>query len=91
MSAHVGPERLDEAKLSQALGRLIDENFEMRRSIYKLPAAQVEMVEVARRAGASGHFAGSGGATVGAYRDEAMFEKLRAGFEAMGCRIIKPA
>src|ERR1019366_5165524 len=72
------------------LGRLIDENFETRRSIYKLPAAQVEMVEVAHRVGASGHFAGSGGATVGTYRDDAMFAALERELGKLGCKGVKP-
>ena len=78
------------ARDGQQLGRLIDANFDQRRSIYKLPAAQVEMVDVARRLGASGHFAGSGGATIGTYRDEAMFKALERDLGALGCRVIKP-
>ncbi len=50
------------------LGALIDENFDTRRGIYALPAWQVDMVETARRVGATAKFAGSGGATVGTYR-----------------------
>src|SRR6266851_1659531 len=57
---------------------LMNENFDTRRSIYQLPAAQVEMVEIARRAGASAKFAGSGGAIIGSCQDNAMFEELRA-------------
>jgi glucuronokinase len=71
-------------------GQCIDENFEQRRSIYKLPARQVEMVEIARRCGASAHFAGSGGAIVGTYRDDAMFRALEAQLSATNCRVLKP-
>lgn len=71
-------------------GQCIDENFEQRRSIYKLPARQVEMVEIARRCGASAHFAGSGGAIVGTYRDEEMFCALEAHLGAANCRVLKP-
>ena len=39
---------------------LMDENFDTRRSIYTLPAWQVEMVEAARACGASAKFAGLG-------------------------------
>ena len=76
----------DEARL----GQLIDENFDTRRSICRLPPWQVEMVEVARRCGASAKFAGSGGAIVGTYRDEEMFEEMRAALASMGCRTVKP-
>jgi glucuronokinase len=72
------------------LARLVDRNFDTRRSIYKLPAAQVEMVETARRVGASAKFPGSGGAIVGMYRDEAMLNDLRAALGAIGCVVIKP-
>jgi glucuronokinase len=71
-------------------GKCIDENFDQRRSIYQLPARQVEMVEVARRCGASAHFAGSGGAIVGTYRDEAMFNVLENQLSVINCRVLKP-
>ena len=72
------------------LGQLMDENFDTRRSIYQLPAGQVEMVERARSTGASAKFAGSGGAIVGIYRDEAMFERLRRQLSEIGCKLIEP-
>ena len=61
------------------LGQLMDENFDTRRSIYNLSPWQVQMVETARRCGASAKFAGSGGAIIGTYRDEAMFEQTMPG------------
>src|SRR5262245_55626100 len=78
------------ARDAERLGRLMDENFEQRRSIYRLPEGQVRMVEVARQAGASANFAGSGGAIVGIYRDEAMFRELEKALGGIGCRVIKP-
>jgi len=78
------------ARDTERLARLMNENFDTRRSIYQLPAGQVQMVEVARRAGASAKFAGSGGAIVGTYQDEAMFQRLQADLGAIGCRVIKP-
>jgi glucuronokinase len=72
------------------LARLMDKNFDTRQSICQLPAGQVEMVEVARRAGASAKFAGSGGAIVGTYRDEAMFAELQRTLGAIGCVVIRP-
>ena len=64
------------------LGRLIDANFDLRRSICRLPPEQVEMVDRARRAGASAHFAGSGGAILGVCSDEQTFARLKAELEA---------
>jgi glucuronokinase len=72
------------------LGQLLDENFNTRRSIYNLPPWQVQMIETARRCGASAKFAGSGGAIIGTYCDEAMFEKLCQAFSASDVRVIKP-
>jgi glucuronokinase len=72
------------------LGRLMDENFNTRRSIYNLPAWQVQMIETARGCGASAKFAGSGGAIIGTYRDEAMFEQLCQELGALHSRVIKP-
>jgi len=72
------------------LAKLMNENFDTRRSLYRLPAGQVEMVEAARRVGASAKFAGSGGAIVGTYRDEAMFHELQRALGGIGCRVVKP-
>jgi len=74
----------------ERLGTLIDANFDLRRTIYDLPKWQIEMVETARSTGASAHFAGSGGAIVGLYRDERMFEEVSARMARIGCRTIKP-
>jgi glucuronokinase len=79
------------ARDADRLARLIDENFDRRRSIARLPAGQVRMVETARGVGASAKFAGSGGAIIGTYRDEAMFGQLQQALGAVGCRVLKPA
>jgi glucuronokinase len=73
------------------LSALIDANFDLRHSIYKLPDWQLQMVETARQTGASAKFAGSGGAIIGMYRDEAMFEALETAFAALDCKVIQPA
>ncbi len=72
------------------LATLIDENFDTRRSIFRLAPWQIEMVEAARRCGASAKFAGSGGAIVGTYEDEAMLERVRAAMATLGSRTILP-
>lgn len=72
------------------IGPLIDKNFERRRSIFKLDPRNVEMVDLARAVGAHAHFAGSGGAIVGVYKDEAMYERLSAAFEHEGIALFKP-
>lgn len=74
----------------EKLSALIDENFDTRRSLYNLPSWQINMVETARRCGASAKFAGSGGAIIGVYRDEAMFRKICDRMAAIGSHTIKP-
>jgi glucuronokinase len=72
------------------LAALIDENFDTRLSISKLPDWQVQMIETARACGASAKFAGSGGAIIGVYKDDAMFEKLRERMAHIGSQTIRP-
>ena len=82
-----------DALLSQdadRLSTLINENFDTRRSIYQLPPWQVKMVETARACGASAKFAGSGGAIIGIYRDEAMLNEIRDRMAEIGSKTIQP-
>jgi glucuronokinase len=72
------------------LHMLIDANYDKRRSIYRLPDWQMQMVETARRCGASAKFAGSGGAIIGTYRDDAMFEQLCTELGRIKSRVIRP-
>lgn len=75
---------------ARGLASLIDENFEVRRRLFKLPAWQVEMIDTARACGASANFAGSGGAIVGTYDGETMFHRLRSAMDRIHCRTIRP-
>lgn len=72
------------------LSHLIDENFDLRNSISSLAPWQTQMIERARSCGASAKFAGSGGAIIGVYQDEAMFRALTSRLEAVGSRVIRP-
>jgi glucuronokinase len=72
------------------LNALINENFDTRRGICHLPGWQVRMVETARQCGASAKFAGSGGAIIGVYEGEEMFERLRLELTQIGTKVIKP-
>lgn len=71
------------------LAKLINANFDLRRSICRLPRKHIEMVEIARTTGASAKFAGSGGAIVGTYLDEKVFENLKSALHSVGCHLIK--
>lgn len=72
------------------LARMINDNFDTRRKICPLAQAHVEMVERAREAGASAKFAGSGGAIVGTYADDAMLAQLRKNLQPLGCQVVLP-
>jgi glucuronokinase len=72
------------------LARLMNENFDTRRSIYNLSAGQIEMIEGARSVGASAKFAGSGGAIIGTYESEAIFARLVETLGKIGCLVIRP-
>lgn len=72
------------------IGPWMDRNFDRRRSIYKLDPRNVDMVMRARAVGASAKFAGSGGAIVGTYEDDAMFERLIEALSPAGIRVFKP-
>ncbi|MFZ4776450.1 MAG: mevalonate kinase family protein [Terrimicrobiaceae bacterium] len=73
-----------------AMHRAINANFDKRASLYDVGEGNRDMVETARATGASAKFAGSGGAIVGIYDDEAMFARLEAAFAPKGIRVIKP-
>ncbi len=75
---------------TQRLSALIDENFDTRRTICRLPEWQIEMVETARACGVSAKFAGSGGAIIGVCEDDATFEKLRARLAELEVQTVRP-
>ncbi|MBD3239138.1 MAG: GHMP kinase [Chitinivibrionales bacterium] len=74
----------------QRIGPLLDSNFDRRRAIYRISEGNIRMVETARSVGASAKFSGSGGAIVGTYADEVMYEKLEQALEPLGVRVVKP-
>jgi len=75
---------------TEKLNELIDANFDLRASIYRIDDGNMEMIRAARRAGASANFAGSGGAIVGLYRDEDMFARLVEEMRRAGAAVVKP-
>ncbi|MBE7503809.1 MAG: GHMP kinase [Verrucomicrobiales bacterium] len=69
---------------------LLNRNFDKRREIYRISEGNLRMVEAARSVGASAKFTGSGGAIVGTYADEKMYQALVAALEPLGIRVFKP-
>ena len=75
---------------TERFGELIDANFDLRADVTELSPQNRMMVEAARSAGATAKFAGSGGAIIGTYRDEAHFQALRSALAERGIRTIRP-
>jgi glucuronokinase len=78
------------SKNYRRFGELIDANFDLRSRIYKIDRGNLEMVHTARKAGATANFAGSGGAIVGTYEDDAMFDRLTEYLRPLGVGVIRP-
>ena len=75
---------------TEKLPALINANFDLRDKIFDVAEENRRMVMTARSVGASAKFAGSGGAIVGLYEDEAQFAALSEALAQIGCRTIKP-
>ncbi len=78
------------AKRGSEIGPLLDENFDLRRSIYRISEGNIRMVETARSVGASAKFTGSGGAIVGTCEGEEMHRALVAALRPLGMEVIVP-
>jgi glucuronokinase len=72
------------------LNDLINANFDLRSRIYRIDPGNLEMVQTARKAGASSNFAGSGGAIVGSYPDEETFQRLSEYMKPLAVMVFKP-
>jgi len=72
------------------VGELVNANFDLRSKIYQIDRGNLELVHTARKAGATSNFAGSGGAIVGTYEDQAMFDRLTEFMRPLGVTVIKP-
>ncbi len=74
----------------EKVGPILDANFDLRRSLYRMSEGNIRMVEAARSVGATAKFTGSGGAIVGTYEDETMYDRLVDALEPLGMRVFKP-
>jgi glucuronokinase len=74
----------------ETLGRLMNENFDLRRTIMNVAPENLRMVEVARSTGASAKFAGSGGAIVGLYKDGRQYQQLVDALSEIRCTVLRP-
>jgi glucuronokinase len=74
----------------ETFDRLVNANFDLRARIYQIDSGNMEMIQAARSLGATSKFAGSGGAIVGTYRDEAMYRALVEQMRKIGVAVLKP-
>lgn len=72
------------------LNRLIDANFDLRGTLYKISRGNLDMIEAARSVGVSANFAGSGGAITGCYGDEGTYKKLVKEMAHLNVAVVKP-
>jgi len=79
-----------EARRGAEIGGIVNRNFDLRRSILKISEGNLSMVETARSVGASANFTGSGGAIIGTYTDDAMYECLKTTLSSISVKVIKP-
>lgn len=74
-----------------AIGEIMNKNFDLRRYIsHEMDPNNIDIVERARSIGASAKFAGSGGAIIGTYEDDAMYAALEEAFEETPIKVFKP-
>ena len=72
------------------LRRALDRNFDTRRRLYPLDPRHTRMIEVARSAGASANYAGSGGAITAIPREGNGLEPIRIALENDGSEVVVP-
>lgn len=76
----------DQEKVASCMNR----NFELRQSICAISQRNLEMITLARSVGASAKFTGSGGAIIGNYSSEEMYQQLENVFASEGIQLFKP-
>jgi glucuronokinase len=76
----------------QEIAPLLNANFDLRHKILgdKISPDHLRMVQTARKVGCSAKFTGSGGAIVGTYENERMFERLAEAMAPLGVTVCKP-
>lgn len=69
---------------------LMNLNFDLRCEIMNVSDSNKELVQTARKCGASAKLSGSGGAIIGFYKDDKMLKMLMVALKKINARIIKP-
>lgn len=73
-----------------ALGQVMNENFDLRKTFMHIAPENQRMVEAARSTGASAKFCGSGGAICGLYKDGKQYQALTDALAAIRCTVLRP-
>jgi len=76
----------------EIIPELINRNFDLRSEVCggSISAKNRRMIEIARRAGASAKFTGSGGAIVGTFENDEMFTGLQRALKVYGVEVVRP-
>ena len=85
-----GEQRTYPSSVYRQLAELVNANFDLRDRIFNVAELNRNMVMTARSVGASAKFAGSGGAIVGTFEDEAQFVALGKALAKIGCTTFVP-
>jgi glucuronokinase len=72
------------------LHKVMDANFDLRRTIMSIAPENQRMVDVARATGASAKFAGSGGAICGLFHGGRQYQRLVDALAQIRCTVIRP-
>jgi glucuronokinase len=72
------------------LDELINKNFDLRCKIFNISDSNMELVQEARKCGASAKFTGSGGSIIGTYKDDETLRCLIINMQKLNARVIKP-
>jgi glucuronokinase len=72
------------------IGSLMNQNFDIRKSVMNISQTNIDMVETARKTGASAKFTGSGGAIIGTYPDNSTLAELKVRLGKIGVNVLIP-
>jgi glucuronokinase len=72
------------------LHKVMDANFDLRKTIMSIAPENQRMVDVARSAGASAKFAGSGGAICGLFHGGRQYQRLVDALAQIRCSVVRP-
>lgn len=72
------------------IGRVLNDNFALRRAMYKLDPRNVRLVETAQQLGCGCKYSGSGGTVVGTYDSDETFDRLKSAYRDINVTILKP-